>query len=1599
MEPETVLVVVAHYDARPMGPLVALLDAMNATPAGWPFRVRVVANQDSAKPLELPERHRAIDVCYRENTGFNLGAWDAGWRKDPPHSAYLFLQDECRVVRADWVPAFVRKAAEAGVGLVGECLSPLWDATWEELEQEFRGQQLPDHLVDGQPADRLSCYRDYFRRQGIPPGPRGDHLQSLILFARREVLQAIDGFPLGRNHGEAIAAEIGISKKVQALGLRICEVGAEPFAYIEHPQWLHRRAQRRQAPVAPPAQPTATPGSCVQGGRPVRRVALIFDSKARPETTGVYCRRALGRLVEVEHFLPTELGRIPRQGFDLYLNIDDGLHYQFPPDLRPCAWWAIDTHLDFAWCLEKARSFDFVFAAQRDGAEQLRQQGIAFAVWLPLACDPELHGKRDVAKQFDVCFVGNIFPGPRADLVDLLQRHFPNTFVGQRYFEEMAQTYAATRIVFNRSIRNDVNMRVFEALASGSLLLTNDLRENGQAELFHDGVHLATYTDAEDLLDKVRFYLHRETVRERIAAAGRQEVLGRHTYRQRMETLLAEVAKELEAPSGRLATSVRAATARERTDPARSLTVAARTEAGNGRDPGYFDFARPDVLALIPQSARRVLDVGCGAGRLGEALKRRQPAEVVGIEFVEEAAQASRERLDQVLLGDVEALEIHFASGSFDVVVCADVLEHLRDPGRFLRRAREWLTPDGRLIASIPNVRHHGVVRGLLEGNWTYEPAGLLDRDHLRFFTRREIEKLFFRAGFRIGELAMVAGPGYDEWEQRGKPGEVKVGRLHIGGMTPEEAQEFHVYQYLVNATRAPSADHGLTSIVIVTHNELAYTRQCVDSIRQYTDEPYELIFVDNASTDGTVEYLRSVPGAKIITNPENRGFPAAANQGIQAAAGKQIVLLNNDTLVTTGWLGRLLRALHSDTRIGLVGPCSNCVSGEQQVPVRYEEIAGLDGFAWDWGKAQDRTVVDTDRLVGFCLLIRRELIEQIGLLDERFGIGCFEDDDYCLRAVQAGFRVVIARDAFVHHFGGRTFAGSGVDFGGLMEMNRRLFQQKWQAAVAPSSNGVAQPASPAQPSAEMRPYAVRLDARGGLRLNRDQPQLSLCMIVRNNAGTIGPCLESIRRWVDEMIVVDTGSTDATPEIAAQLGARVFHFPWCDSFSAARNESLRHARGRWIFWMDSDDTIDAENGRKLRELAYRDADPSILGYVMQVHCPGPGPDGEVDVTVVDHVKLFRNRPELRFDGRIHEQVLPAIRAAGGEVAQTDVFVVHSGYDHSPEGQKHKLERDLHLLNLELAERPEHPFTLFNLGMTYADVRRYPEAVDFLKRSIQHSDPGASHLRKAYALLVHAYSELRQPESARQMCQEGLSRFPRDAELRFREGVLLHEAGRLREAVQVYLDILQGDEERHFSSVDRGIKGFKARHNLAIVYQDLGDLVRAEDQWRRVLDEMPRYRAGWHGLGDVLLRQGKQQEALTVAQGLVDQLGLRCEGLLLRSQAAVARGALDQAKADLKRAVEEFPNDPEAWEAWCRFLFDYGEPAEAEPALRELVRRDPANAAAYSNLGTLNLRLGRYAAAADCYRQSLRHRAGHAATIAQLGQALQQCGRLEAAVPA
>ncbi len=449
-------------------------------------------------------------------------------------------------------------------------------------------------------------------------------------------------------------------------------------------------------------------------------------------------------------------------------------------------------------------------------------------------------------------------------------------------------------------------------------------------------------------------------------------------------------------------------------------------------------------MGRVSFSEHRVLLIGRDVGAAAEHLKSRNPASLSVVEMDKSALEGTRRHCGTVRFTDETGNGLDFASGSFDAIVASGLLERVRRPEHFLKRLHDWLVTGGRLITAIRTVRSLPIVEGILAGRWLAGGDVAEACRPIRYYTLREVEKLLYRAGFAAELVEPFPGPGHRAWVAQNRPGRVSVGQLAVDGLSPGDAEEFYSRGFLLEAVRVQDVGFGLTSIIIVTFNELDYTRQCVESIRRLTDEPYELIFVDNASTDGTVQYLQSQPDAKVIRNSDNRGFPAAVNQGIAPASGSQVLLLNNDTIVTTGWLRRLLLALHGDAKIGLVGPCSNFVGSEQQIEVGYESPTGLDAFAWEWGKTNDAKLVESTRLIGFCLLIRREVIETVGQLDERFGVGCFEDDDYCLRAIKAGWRAVIAQDAFVHHFGGRTLVANGFDLAAILRENGRRFRDKW---------------------------------------------------------------------------------------------------------------------------------------------------------------------------------------------------------------------------------------------------------------------------------------------------------------------------------------------------------------------------------------------------------------------------------------------------------------------------------------------------------------------------------------------------------------------------
>jgi predicted Zn-dependent protease len=212
-------------------------------------------------------------------------------------------------------------------------------------------------------------------------------------------------------------------------------------------------------------------------------------------------------------------------------------------------------------------------------------------------------------------------------------------------------------------------------------------------------------------------------------------------------------------------------------------------------------------------------------------------------------------------------------------------------------------------------------------------------------------------------------------------------------------------------------------------------------------------------------------------------------------------------------------------------------------------------------------------------------------------------------------------------------------------------------------------------------------------------------------------------------------------------------------------------------------------------------------------------------------------------------------------------------------------------------------------------------------------------------------------------------------------------------------VLNHQGERHFSSLDRGIRSFKARQNLAVVYTDMGQFAKAEEQWRLILDEVPDYRAGWRGLGDILLRQNKLREAATLSQRLLKDLSLRLNGILLQADLCLRHGDLQSARADFQQAVRAYPEDIEAWQSLCRFLFEHGDTSETELALKSLLRLDPKDGASHHNLGTVYLQTGRYDQAIESYRHALKYRPKAAHTQLYLGHALKHAGRVAEAAAA
>lgn len=250
--------------------------------------------------------------------------------------------------------------------------------------------------------------------------------------------------------------------------------------------------------------------------------------------------------------------------------------------------------------------------------------------------------------------------------------------------------------------------------------------------------------------------------------------------------------------------------------------------------------------------------------------------------------------------------------------------------------------------------------------------------------------------------------------------------------------------------TRVRDLRDPRVSVVVVTYNNLALTKDCLHSLDVYSDySNLELIVVDNASADGTPDFLREWtsqgPERHVILNTDNRGFAAANNQGLAVATGEYLVMLNNDTYVTPGWVATLVGHQRRHPDLGMLGPVTNNIGNEARIQIAYANMDEMLNVSRSYTRRHVGQLTPLRTAAFFCVMMPRHVYEKVGNLDEAFGIGMFEDDDYCRRIEQEGWSIACAEDVFIHHHLSASFSKIKQEIRQEMfEKNKQIYEAKW---------------------------------------------------------------------------------------------------------------------------------------------------------------------------------------------------------------------------------------------------------------------------------------------------------------------------------------------------------------------------------------------------------------------------------------------------------------------------------------------------------------------------------------------------------------------------
>lgn len=413
-----------------------------------------------------------------------------------------------------------------------------------------------------------------------------------------------------------------------------------------------------------------------------------------------------------------------------------------------------------------------------------------------------------------------------------------------------------------------------------------------------------------------------------------------------------------------------------------------------------------------------------------------------------------------------------------------------------------------------------------------------------------------------------------------------------------------------------------LSIVVLAQHSQLL--TPCLSAIGRHTASPFELIIVNDAAGPELhrLPVLNEFPGCRVIDLPQLHGVAAGYNRGIAAASGERLVLMRDHVLVTAGWLEALVDCLDAHPDGALAGPVSNDVSGWQRPAAPIDVLLTADRAERLRLAGQSEATLRVPRLLSFLLMADKETFSRLGGLDERFAIESYEDDDLCYRALRAGYSLYVALDSFALSAQPPSLFPNEPDWYRLrLEENRRLAELKWGVDLSDALHHWKRPVS-----------------------------ISLCMIVKNEEATLARCLSSVAGLVDEIVILDTGSTDRTKEIAAEFHAHVHDFVWINDFAAARNRAFELASKEYILWLDADDVLKPEDQEKFRSLA--SALPWSTDAVSMVYNLAHDAFGNVTASLRRN-RLVRRSRGFRWIGIVHEYL-----EVYGSILPADIAVTH-----------------------------------------------------------------------------------------------------------------------------------------------------------------------------------------------------------------------------------------------------------------------------------------------------------------------------------------------------